>query len=871
MLRIIPNAAPASAKDYYTSAELADYYTQEQPGVWGGLGAQRLGLSGKVEKEQWEQLCENRRPDTGERLTPRNRSDRRGGYDFNFHAPKSLSLLYNLTRDPRLLDAFESAVRETMNEMEQRMQTRVRGGGRDLDRLTGNMVWGHFTHFTSRPVGGKPDPHLHSHCYSFNGTWDAVEKRWKAGQFADIKASAPVYESIFHSKLAHAMTRLGLEVRQTRCRWELAGLEKSTLDKFSQRTALIEKVARDKGITSAADKAGLGKLTREKKQNHLTLAQLIDDWRSRLGDGERASLDKLAGKIGTAPAPENPMAARQALQMAKDHLFERQAVVSREKLLSETLRRSYGSADCESVERVMARDDTLIHAQLNGKAVVSTKSVLEDEWAVVRYAREGRGAYEPLGSQSVNIPALSPAQQKAATQILGSRDRVTLISGKAGTGKSTLLAAIADQIEQGGKRVYAFAPSAGASRGVLREGGFPQADTIARLLVDSRLQEKIAGQVVLIDEASLMGIRTTRQVFDLIKKTDARLILCGDPSQHRSVEAGDTLSLLMQEAGLVPAELTAIRRQSGIYRQAVTALSQGRVCEAFRHLDAMGAIKEIKTDGRYRALAEDYAQSIQSGRTTLVVSPTHAEADKASQAIRQKMREAGSLGKEEREYGVLVNRNLTRAERADRSRLDAGDVLVFHQNAPNGIKKGQQLVVGQDELPLNQADRYTVYEPRTIKLSEGDKIRITRNSRAINGKQLHNGDLCTISHFAGSGDIVLTNEAVLSAENKHIDLGYAVTSYTAQGKTVSHVIVAESSRSLPAASKEQFYVSVSRGRHSVSIYTDDRSALLKAVSGDDQRASVLGLLSGRSTRDASLTLTSPPSRGRVREDVIYER
>jgi conjugative relaxase-like TrwC/TraI family protein len=871
MLRIIANAAPAAAKNYYTSAELADYYTQEQPGVWGGIGAQKLGLAGTVEKQQWEQLCDNRRPDTGDRLTPRNRGDRRGGYDFNFHAPKSLSLLYNLTRDQRLLDAFETAVRETMAEIEQRMQTRVRSGGRDTDRTTGNMVWGHFTHFTSRPVNGIPDPHLHSHCYVFNATFDNAESRWKAGQFAGIKASAPVYESIFHSRLSGAMTRLGLEVKQTRHSWELAGVEKPTLDKFSRRTALIEKVAREKGIASEAEKAALGASTREKKQKNLTLDQLMKEWRSRLSDGEKSNLQKLTATIGSPALSENPLAAKEALQYAKDHLFERQAVLPREQLLRETLKRSYGSASRDMVENAIARDDTLIHADLNGKAVVSTKSMLEDECAVVRYARDGRGACDPLADTPAHNAYLTVAQQRAAARVLQSRDRVTLLTGRAGTGKSTLLAELADQIEANGRRIHAFAPSASASRGTLREGGFAEADTVARLLVDPKMQQGIRGQVVLIDEASLMGIRTTRQVFDLIRAADARLILSGDPGQHRSVSAGDTLNLLTEEAGLVPAELTDIRRQTGTYRKAVTALSQGRVGEAFRHLDEMGAIKEIKTEDRYTSLAEEYVRSIQSDRSTLVVSPTHAEAEKASQAIRQKMQESGLLGKNSRTFDVLKNLNLTTADRSDPMQLQKGDVILFHQNAKHGIRKGSRLVVGRDELPLDQAKRYTVYRPSRIELAEGDRICITRNGQALNGKSIHNGDLCTVSRFTDQGNIVLNTGAILSAGNGHIAPGYATTSYTAQGKTVSHVIVAESTQSLPAASREQFYVSVSRGRHSVSVFTDDRAALLKAVSEDDQRTSVLQLLSGRSTRDASLNLPAHQEPRRNREGRGHER
>ena len=62
------------------------------------------------------------------------------------------------------------------------------------------MIWAEFVHFTARPVNGIPDPHLHAHCYTFNTTWDEVEKKWKAGRFRDLKADAPYFEAAFHAR-----------------------------------------------------------------------------------------------------------------------------------------------------------------------------------------------------------------------------------------------------------------------------------------------------------------------------------------------------------------------------------------------------------------------------------------------------------------------------------------------------------------------------------------------------------------------------------------------------------------------------------------------------------------------------------------------
>jgi len=171
MLRITQQDSSKDAKRYYASA---DYYTQGQEiiGAWGGEGARLLGLEGQVNKESFERLCDNLDPRDGKQLTARTRSQRTVGYDFTFSVPKSVSLLYGMTGDQQILDAFRSAVDETMRDIESEMKTRVRRNGRDEDRVSGNMVWAEFIHTTSRPVDGVPDPQLHAHCFVFNSTFD---------------------------------------------------------------------------------------------------------------------------------------------------------------------------------------------------------------------------------------------------------------------------------------------------------------------------------------------------------------------------------------------------------------------------------------------------------------------------------------------------------------------------------------------------------------------------------------------------------------------------------------------------------------------------------------------------------------------------
>ncbi len=336
MLRIIQNSSAGRAKSYYTSPSTADYYTegQELEGTWRGEGAARLGLSGKVGKEAWDALCDNRHPVTGQTLTLRRKDQRRVGYDFNFHAPKSLSVLYAHTKDQRLMDAFNGAVDDTMRDMESEMKTRVRTGGSNGDKTTANMVWGEFVHLTARPVDGVPDPHLHAHCFVFNATFDPTENRWKAGQFGDIKRDAGFFEASFHSRLAENLGELGLPVDRTKSGWEIGDINPSVLEKFSRRTSLIEEKAKEKGITDAKKKAELGASTRERKQKDMTFDGLRSMWTGRMSPEELASVEKAAASIGSKARKENEHAIREAVDLAVEHTFERKSVLPERQLFA---------------------------------------------------------------------------------------------------------------------------------------------------------------------------------------------------------------------------------------------------------------------------------------------------------------------------------------------------------------------------------------------------------------------------------------------------------------------------------------------------------------------------------------------------------
>lgn len=845
MLRIVQNISAAGAKSYYSTA---DYYTegQELEGIWRGEGAARLGLSGKVEQVAWDALCDNRDPTTLLPLTVRRKQDRSVGYDFNFHVPKSVSVLYGLTGDQRIVHAFRDCVNETMHDMEAEMKTRVRLGGKNEDRTTGNMVWGEFIHFTSRPVGGVPDPHLHAHAFVHNVTFDDSENRWKAGQFRGLKQDAPYFEAVFHSRMARRMAELGLTVERTKKGWEIGGLEKATLDKFSRRTALIEEKAREQGVTDAEKKSELGAKTRERKAKNLTMDRLREEWRSRLTAEEDSCVKAVSQRLGGQAISEDVAAGREAAELAVDHCFDRKSVVPERMLLAEALKRSAGQATVATAERAVRLQDIIV-GDKGGRRFATTSAVLMEEKKMLDFARVGRGSSRPLagGSHVFTREWLNEGQKNAVNHVLNSSDRVMIVRGAAGVGKTSMMQEAVEAIEARGKKVFTFAPSADASRTVLRSEGFSTADTVARLLADEKLQRQMQGQVMWIDEAGLMGSRTTAQVFALADRLDARVILSGDTRQHGSVERGAALRLLETDAGIVPAEIKSIQRQKGAYKRAVQALGEGAVEDGFKQLNKLGWISEVNELDRYKNLARDYVAAVAEGKSALVVSPTHLEGEWITDEIRSELkrtardgRKAGDtmLGSEQRQFLALENAHLTTAQKRDAVNYQPGaDVLVFHQNA-KGFRKGERVAAGEGRLPLEHAEKFTVFHAGAIPIAPGEVIRVTHNGKTADGEhRLNNGSLFTVKDFTPEGDIRLTNGWTIAKDFGHLTHGYVVTSHASQGKTVDTVFIGQSAQSFPASSIEQFYVSISRGREQARIYTDDKRALLEAVSHSDDR------------------------------------
>jgi conjugative relaxase-like TrwC/TraI family protein len=844
MLRIIPQSNATAAKSYYSQA---DYYAagSDVPARWGGRGARMLGLSGEVAKADFDALCDNRDPRSGSNLTPRTRTGRTVLYDFNFHVPKSLSVLIERTGNERLLAAVRQAADATMSELEAEVQTRVRRDGRDENRATGNLVWASILHRTTRPAkeDGQPDPHTHLHVCVFNATFDGVEARWKAAQFRDVVRDAPYWQAQFHSRLTKSLADLGYCTERTTAGWEVAGVPRSVRTKFSRRTREIEELAAELGITDPDAKAKLGATSRQAKGDE-NLTDLRAYWDGRLTPAERAALDRVASDAASGDLVPLAPTAEAAARHAVAHCFERAAVVPEKLLVAEALKVGVGGVTAEEVRRELNALG-LITRMWDGRLVATTQQVLAEEQRTLAFARSGRGTCAPLVPRHViTRDWLNPGQRTAVGHVLTSPDRVILVRGAAGTGKTTLTSEAVEAIEAAGKPVAMLAPSADAGRGVLRAEGFADADTVARFLIDPTLRESARDGVIWVDEAGLLGVPTLGRVFDAAAELNARVVLMGDARQHAGVERGSALRTLETLAGLPVAAVTDVRRQTGAYKAAVEALADGRPEDGFDRLDRLKWVREVADDGERDGLvAKEYAAATAAGEGVLVVSPTHAEGERVTAAVRGTLKRAGRLG-EEQTLTRLVPVHLTEAERRDRLNYAAGDMLEFVRAAP-GHKAGTRLRVADNDavLPLDHADRFRTFRTDELAVAVGDRLRITANGRTRDGEhRLNNGAVYTVAGFTERGDVRLNNGWVVDRGFGHWDHGYVGTSHASQGKTVDRVIVAQSGASLAATSREQFYVSVSRGRKTVSVYTHDKSALRDAVTRSDPRLSATELV-----------------------------
>ena len=870
MLRITQNSSADGTHKYFFG-----YYSEQELDVpkWQGKAAEKLGLSGKIQEKDFEAICHNANPETGESLTARNTKDRTVGYDFTFSVPKSVSLVFSITKDKDILEAFGNSIEKTMQEIENHAETRVRENRKSENRKTENLIWGTFTHGESRPVDGIPDPQLHKHAFIFNATYDNQENKWKAGQFRNLKANAPYFETLANSHLANELQKVGYEVERNKNDFEIKGFQRNTIEKFSNRTKQIEDRAKELGLTYAEDKAQLGAKTRAKKHDNIDREELRKEWLSRLSEKELQQIltAKNSPPDGGGSKDEKffvvekkkEISPAMALDYSLSHNLERKSTVSEKDIYIHALKRSYGSVNPDELDKELkSRKDLMSKTDDYGNKIFTTQQALDEENQLKHSAREGRGTLKPLNATySIKNKQLTPEQSNAVQHVLQSKDFISVVSGGAGTGKTWSIKEVAQGVKESGLNFGAFAPSSAASRQVQREDGFKNATTIAALLQSEKLQEGLKDGVIWIDEAGMVGNKTMNQVLSVAKEQNARVLLTGDIKQHNAVERGDALRIIQNYGGIEPARISKIQRQKvDNYKQAVKQISDGNMEEGVKSLDSMNAIKEASDFLELKEnVANEYVNAIKAKEETLIVATTHKQGTSVTDAIREKLQTEKLLSKKERTFQVQKNLSFTEAQKQDMANYQEGMSIQFHQNVKGGIKRGTKYSIdGKDKdgniliaesnnadekkntiaLPIEAAKKFSVYENQELNFAKGDKIRITQNGFSIKKERVNNGNILSVKGFDEDGNIIATSgkrDLVLDKGFGNLTHGYYTTSPASQGKSVNRVIVMQSSFSGRAASKEQFYVSASRGKFAISVHTDDKENLLQSVSRSTQR------------------------------------
>lgn len=867
MIRMIQSRTANRAKAYFNESLLkSDYYVDDQElnGSFRGQIAKQIGIEGLVTKDVFHALCENINPVTGDALTPRKITNRTVGYDINFHCPKSVSILHALSADSHLLDAFHQSVIETMSDIEKDAKTRVRKSGADFNRASNGLLYADFVHQTARPVKEeKPDPHLHCHCFVFNVTWDEVENAFKAAQFRDVKRDMPYYQALFHKRLSDNLMSLGYSIKPTKSAFEIEGVPENLVSLFSKRTNEIGQVAKEQNITDAKKLDSLGGKTRAKKQKGLTMPQLKKLWIKQI---QSLGFDlELTDNIlrYSKPVIGKILSPKDAIKNALLHYFERASVVQDRKLLEKAVRNSIGArlVAIDTIKKEFTTDASIIKSAESDGIYCTIEKVLEEEKQIISLVNAGRNAIEPLYKECL-VLNLQGEQAQAINHVLTTNNRVAVVMGKAGTGKTTLMKEVATKINSVGKKMLVVAPTAQASRGVLRDEGFANAETVTRLLEDKQLQATLTDQVLWVDEAGLLGTTDMLAVIKVAHQRNAQVIFSGDTNQHSSVNRGDALKLLHEVAGVEAVFVNKIYRQERQeYKEAIEHLSKGNIAVALKKLDSIKAI--VETDEKFpeKELVADYIQARKQHKSVMVISPTHKQCLVVTEKIRTDLKKERLLDKNDFEYQRYDNLNLTEAEKQDSKSYEKDNVIQFNQNA-NTFKRGsiwkvenvttEEISVTDhlgniNILPLSQANKFDVYLKQKLMLAKGDQIYITRNGFDENKKRLNNGQQLTVKGFYKDGSIIANSpsgksEFKLSKNYGHLNYGYCMTSHASQGKTVDHVFVSQPASTFVASDMKQFYVSASRGRKRLTVYTDDKVGLFEHVSNFKTRMLALELL-----------------------------
>jgi ATP-dependent exoDNAse (exonuclease V) alpha subunit len=374
-----------------------------------------------------------------------------------------------------------------------------------------------------------------------------------------------------------------------------------------------------------------------------------------------------------------------------------------------------------------------------------------------------------------------------------------------------------------------------------------------------------------VDEAGQIGGRQMEALCNLAHRHAARLILSGDTRQHPAVEASDAMRSLEAFSRVRIAEIKTVRRQDprlgksteeraqiAAYRKAVEDASAGQVEAALAQLVTSGFVHDTRGGDVVAPVADEYDRLQAEGLRVLAVSQTRETVRQLNDAITARLLARGVV-REPRSLEAFLPRDTHQAEKSlpdtyepgmtlqilrNYSALERGDLVTVETVTPDALT----VVAGSGlrrRVALKYAARWEILDRHEITAGIGSLLQLRANGLSREGRKFCNGEHVTIRSFHDDGSIGVVDRdgAALSLwpDQRVLQPGYAVTSYGAQGKTTDAVLLADSGVAAASHQKE-WYVSISRARRRIAVYTPDVAGLATRIAASGERMLGLELL-----------------------------
>jgi hypothetical protein len=392
--------------------------------------------------------------------------------------------------------------------------------------------------------------------------------------------------------------------------WKITGIPDTALAVHSKRSVEINQALADKGFATYQARQVAARETRKTKR-HTPVEELMPRWRAELthagfppeqlfADIERAGLAYQRQRSGA-----NIIGNRALAALAKDVLGPRgtlsdRKVFSKRDVIVAVAPSVFGLPARElekATERVLRDPDAipLVGVPRASDQAFSTAHVIATELAVEQAVERG---VENLGAARVTLEVaasavgrqgavlgspLTPGQQAAVMGIATSGRGVELVEGVAGSGKTTVMAAVRDAFESDGFTVVGTSTSGQAARTLGREAGLSDSRTLASLRwkLEHERMRLTEGHVLVLDEAGMASDRDIAFLLDQARHARSKVVMVGDDRQLGAVSVGGAMGALVdRHGGIVHSLDQNVRQHDEAERVALAELRAGNVNRA---------------------------------------------------------------------------------------------------------------------------------------------------------------------------------------------------------------------------------------------------------------------------------------------------